>query len=74
MKVQKVYRASEYQQKNPQKKEMQTFRDPMKLPILSIKAQKQNLKTTCTNVEDAWQCFTTWHLAVQSWTEFINKK
>ena len=26
MKVQKVYRASEYQQKNPQKKEMQTFR------------------------------------------------
>ena len=53
MEVQKVYRASEYQQKNPQKKEMQTFRDPMKLPILSIKAQKQNLKTTCMNVEDA---------------------
>jgi hypothetical protein len=46
MKVQKGYRERECQQKRA-KKNCKPL-DPVKLPILSIKAQKQNSKMTCT--------------------------
>ena len=43
MKVQKEYRVREYQQKNKNKTKCNPL-DPVKLPILLIKAQKQNSK------------------------------
>jgi len=43
MKVQKEYRVREYQQKNKNKTKCNPL-DAVKLPILLIKAQKQNSK------------------------------
>ena len=59
MKVQKEYRVREYKQKNQKKKKCKPL-DPVKLPILSIKAQKQNLKKTCTKTHIFTSDRTTW--------------